>query len=102
MHPIDNRIAITVVSILQKFFSRNENAMIMVCDNCDGKEVKREKLFSRWFSRYNDGNIRKYDGSSACEDYTLYVSLYIHKQNRNEQQLVSAFYDLVNNNLYPI
>ena len=44
-HPIDKRIALTVIHILRKFFSRNENAMIMICDNLDGKEQKREMLF---------------------------------------------------------
>ena len=34
-HPIDNRIAMTIVSLLRIFFSRNDHAMIMVCDNLD-------------------------------------------------------------------
>ena len=53
-HPIDKRIALTVIHILRQFFSRNENAMIMICDNLDGKEQKREMLFSRWFMQYNE------------------------------------------------
>lgn len=57
-HPIDQRIALTVIHILKLFFSRNENAMIMICDNLDGKERKREMLFTRWFMRYNDEAYR--------------------------------------------
>ncbi len=68
----------------------------------DGKELKREMLFSRWFMMYNDGSIMKYDASSTTEDYTLYVSLYLHKHNEDSQQLISAFYDLVKNNFYPV
>lgn len=101
-HPIDKRIALTVIHILRQFFSRNENAMIMVCDNLDGKEQKREMLFARWFMQYNDGSIRKYDASSATDDYVLYVSLFMHRDNPNARQLVNAFYDLVKNNLYPL
>ena len=41
-HPIDNRIAMTIVSLLRIFFSRNDHAMIMVCDNLDGKEKKSD------------------------------------------------------------
>lgn len=44
-HPIDNRIALTIVHILESFFSTMERAMIMICDNLDGKETKRELLF---------------------------------------------------------
>ena len=101
-HPIDQRIALTVIHILKLFFSRNENAMIMICDNLDGKERKREMLFTRWFMRYNDGIIQKYDASSTTDDYMLYVSLYIHRDNPDARQLVAAFYDLVKNNLYPL
>ena len=101
-HPIDKRIALTIIHILRQFFSRNENAMIMICDNLDGKEQKREMLFSRWFMQYNDGSICKYDASSATDGYMLYVSLYIHRDNPNARQLVNAFYDLVKNNLYPL
>ena len=41
-HSIDNRIAMTIVSLLRIFFSRNDHAMIMVCDNLDGKEKKSD------------------------------------------------------------
>ena len=37
-HPIDLRIAATVVYILRRFFDTIENAMIMVCDSTDGKQ----------------------------------------------------------------
>ncbi|MBD9093734.1 MAG: hypothetical protein EGQ20_14560 [Bacteroides oleiciplenus] len=101
-HPIDNQIAITIAHILKVFFSAKERAMIMICDNLDGKEAKRELLFSRWFCRYNDGSILKYDASTTTEDYLLYVSMYLHKENPLRKQLMSAFYDLVKNDFYPI
>ena len=101
-HPIDRQIALTIVDILKQFFLQIENAMIMICDTLDGKEEKRELLFSRWFLKYNDGSIIKYDASSENEDYTLYVSLYLRKDNSDAKRLVAAFYDLVKNNLYPV
>lgn len=100
-HPIDKRIALTVIHILKEFFRLKRNAMLMVCDNLDGKETKRELLFTRWFNQYNDGCILKYDASSTTDDYILYVSFYIHKDNAERARLVSAFYDLVKNNFYP-
>ena len=100
-HPIGRRIALTVVSILHRFFKRNVNAMIMVCDNLDGKELIRERLFSRWYMRYNDGSVRKCDASLETDGYSLFVSLYMRFDNPNAQQLVAAFYDLVKNNFIP-
>lgn len=101
-HPIDNRIAQTVVYLLTSFFRAKERAMIMVCDNLDGKEEKRKALFSRWFLKYNDGRIIKYDAAVTTDDYQLYVSIYLNKNNFQQNELVAAFYDLVKNNLYPI
>lgn len=73
----------------------------MVCDNIDGKELKREQLFSKWFLQYNDGSILKYNASVTTENYLLYVSMFLHKENPLSRQLISAFYDLVKNNFYP-
>ena len=101
-HPIDNRIAYTIIEILKRFFTIKEHAMIMVCDNIDGREEKRELLFSRWFIRHNDGTIVKYDASTSTEEYILYVSIYIRRDNPNNQKLVAAFYDLIKNGFYPI
>jgi len=74
----------------------------MVCDNLDGKEEKRKILFSRWFLKYNDGDIIKYDAATTTDDYQLYVSIYLNRNNSQRDELVAAFYDLVKNNLYPI
>lgn len=55
--------------------------MIMVCDNLDGKEHKRNMLFDRWYQKYSTSEIEKFDASAETEDYMLYVSLFIHKMN---------------------
>lgn len=101
-HPIDNGIAHTVVYILKLFFTVKKRAMIMVCDNMDGKEEKRRLLFSKWFLKYNDGSIIKYDAATVTDDYQLYVSIYLNRENSEQGSLVSAFYDLVKNSFYPI
>ena len=101
-HPIDIQIALTIVEILRIFFESNSNAMIMICDTLDGKEIKRKKLFDRWFSKYNNGSILKYDASAEDSGVTLFVSLYIKKTNTNVARIVKAFYELVMNNLYPL
>lgn len=99
VHQMDRRIALTVVDILTHFFANNEHAMIMVCDTLDGKEMKRRKLFDRWFIQYNNGKILKYDGSAQADDYTLYLSIYFTKENPHRNQLVTAFYDLLKTNI---
>ena len=40
----DNRIKVTIYSILERFFELDENALIYVCDSLDGREKGRFKL----------------------------------------------------------
>ena len=94
-HPIDVRIALTVVEILKRFFEKNDQAMIMVCDSLDGKEEKRRKLFDRWFVQYSDGTITKVDGAAHGEGMNLFASLYFKNTNPNRHRLVDAFYEFM-------
>ena len=98
---MDIRIGHTIVSILTKFFERNTNAMLMVCDSTDGREFQRKLLFERWYSQYSNGKITKVDASLNTEDYMLYTSLFVHVDNPYKKQLIAAFYDLVARNMCP-
>lgn len=100
--PRDIRISHTIVSILSLFFANHQNSMIMVCDSIDGREYKRNMLFDRWYRHYSTTDIAKYDASAETENYMLYVSLFVHKDNTRKAEIVSAFYELVRNNMYPI
>lgn len=71
---IDRRISITVVSVLKRFFEKVENAMVMVCDNSDGKQRKRRNLFNRWYHLYNDGSMTSINAELADGDYELFIS----------------------------
>lgn len=101
-HPIDYRIAATIVAILQEFFQNKERAMILVCDNIDGKENKRNKLFSRWYTNFKTEDILKFDASATTAEYQLYVSILISSFHPCKEKLVAAFYELVKNEFYPV
>lgn len=99
--PLDLRISHTIVSILSQFFANHMNTMIMVCDSIDGRERKRNMLFERWYQHYATVEISKYDASAETEDYMLYVSLFVHNRNPRKAEVISSFYELVRNNMYP-
>lgn len=101
-HPLDARIAATIIHILKRFFANNENAMIMVCDSTDGKERKRRMLFDRWFDKFADEHILKYDASAPLNEYQLYLSIYFTKDNPNKTQLLQAFNNLLKTDLYEL
>lgn len=101
-HPLDRRIAATVVDVLRRFFQNVENAMIMVCDSTDGKHHRRRNLFDRWFHYYNDGTLTAINAEVGEGDYELLLSIYFKKTNPYKQQLIKAFGDLLSQDLYDI
>ena len=101
-HSIDRRIAATVIDILSRFFKKVENAMIMVCDNTDGKQEKRRVLFNRWFDFYNDGILSARSAEVREGYYQLLVSIYFKNDNPNKQKLVSSFNELMSRDIYEI
>ena len=101
-HPLDLRIAATVVYILRRFFENIENAMIMVCDSTDGKQHKRRNLFDRWFQLYNDGTLATVNAEVGQGDYELLLSIYFKKTNPYKQQLIKAFSDLLAKDCFEI
>ena len=80
-HPIDLRIAATVVYILRRFF-RN--------------------LFDRWFQLYNDGTLATVNAEVGQGDYELLLSIYFRKDNPNKPQLIKAFGDLLAKDCFEI
>lgn len=101
-HPLDRRIAATVVDVLRRFFQNVDNAMIMVCDSTDGKLHKRRNLFDRWFHYYNDGTLTSINAELGQGDYELLLSIYFKKDNPYKQQLIRAFGDLLSQDFYEI
>lgn len=101
-HPIDCKIAVTIVHILKEFFTNHERSMLMVCDTIDGKQQKRRKLFNRWYKRFNTGELLAFNAMTENDDYTLHVSLYVMKNNCRMREIIDAFYELAKNDLYPM
>lgn len=101
-HAVDNRISATIVEMLRRFFEKEENAMIMVCDSVDGKEEKRRKIFDHWYKKHADDSILKYDASAPLEEYRLFISIYLKKSNPNRELLIQSFFELLKTDLYQI
>ena len=101
-HPLDIRIGRTIAFIFDEFFEKNENSMLMACDNTDGREEKRRLLFDRWYDIYSNNKLIKLDASMINESYRLYVSIYINKNNPNKEKIIDAFNELVKTDLYEL
>lgn len=100
--PLDKRIGDTIVSILVAFFKTIDNAMVMVCDTLDGRQLKRKMRFDRWFKEYSNGEIERFDACADTDEGQMYASIYINSNNINKSSLVKSFYEIVSNDFYPL
>jgi hypothetical protein len=99
----DKRIEETIIHILNKFFSNNQNVLVTINDVNDSKQHARARLFNSWFNKYNNGNIRKLEGEvridSEEEIFSRALLLY-SVNNDNEKEIVDQFNILLYNNFY--
>lgn len=50
--PRDIKVRDTVLSIIEEFFSKNEAALLYICETGDGLQKMRNRLFHFWFGVY--------------------------------------------------
>ena len=97
----DERISITVCSIIRDFFKQHQNALIFICDSSDGREMGRSKLFHQWYKSFKNLPIHKIDRYCTVEGYNLYSSLLIHKENPRYEAIISGFGQWMDNGGMP-
>ena len=47
----DPKVGTTILTIVDQFFRENLNVLLYICDDSDGREAKRNRLFLSWFNR---------------------------------------------------
>lgn len=95
--PLDNLVSATIAEIVYKFFSSKINSLIFFCSDSDGKGQLRFNVFNRWYkkSKYNN-IIKKKDNvisifSTKSEIVTIHTSFLYHKDNKDEELLISIY-----------
>lgn len=89
--PTDQRIAVTVTTILKSFLDEKENAVVYICDNSDNKEKARFHKFTNWFKMYNDGSIVQLKGTIRAGNTNILNALLIHKDNPLLNNFIEAY-----------
>lgn len=74
--PNDPKVGETIACIAKAFFYRHpEGLLTFVCDISDAKQAARQRLFSRWFQKFNQDKYIKFDWEIKTEDCIFYASL---------------------------
>lgn len=74
----DDRTAETIIYIFSQKLIHDNYIILFVCDEKDNRQINRNRLFNRWFKKYNDGNFDKFD--LVFEENT-FVSAILLKEN---------------------
>jgi Family of unknown function (DUF6169) len=91
----DRRIADTVITIVAEFLEAQNNAVVYVCDNTDGKEAVRARKFKSWFDYYNHPShqIIQFNNTLTVSGITIYCAMLLHRKNKRKKEFSSAFFD---------
>lgn len=79
---LSNQVYQTIVAIIEEFFSRNDSAILNICDIRDGKQSARDRLFAMWFNSYEGrSNYTLSRVSLRIEETDYYACLLISNSN---------------------
>lgn len=99
-HANDGKVRDTIISILESFFTKHEEALITICDVVDGKQFARKRLFERWFDLYNNDRLCRIDAKCIVDNSETYASLYYPKNIFCSNLLKDEFLKLAQINFY--
>lgn len=91
---LNDKVFLTIVSIIEEFFACNNSAILYICDIMDGKQSARDRLFAMWFNLY-EGNFNYTLSriSLKFEETDYYASLLISNTNPYYTEVLTAFND---------
>lgn len=87
----DVRIGITILKIIADFFEKNENTLLFTCDDSDGKQTYRNRLFNNWHLKYGINEFDKYDKNIN----DTFASIIIRKDNPFYEETINEFEEFI-------
>lgn len=82
--PHDPLVEKTILAIVDQFFRENLNVLLYICDDSDGREAKRNRLFMSWFNKYAEPErFTICTANTTIEGHGFYAAIIV--ENRNPQ-----------------
>ena len=95
-HPYDSKVKQTIIYIIKEFFDdQDENAILYLCINNDGKARERQIIFNTWYNEFNE-DFEKHNSSEVHGKLGFYGSILFKRSNPNKQKLIDSFYFTIN------
>lgn len=88
----DAKIEQTILAILNEFFVEHLDVLLYMCDDSDGREANRNRLFLTWFKRHaapDRFTIRT--ASAIVEGRGFYAAIIVENRNPLLETIIADF-----------
>ena len=88
----DPKVEQTILAILNQFFLENLDVLLYMCDDSDGREANRNRLFLAWFKKHaapDRFTIRT--ASAVVEGKGFYAAIIVENRNPLLETIISDF-----------
>lgn len=91
--PRDRKLQITILTIIEEFFRKNQAAMLYICETGDGKQQQRSRLFNYWFDAYEYNS--RFSMHTTCivdeDGIENFAALILRNDNPHFVEIVTEF-----------
>ena len=92
----DIKVGETIACIAKAFFYHHKDYMLtFVCDISDSRQSARQRLFARWFQKFNQNKYLKFDWQIETEECIFYAYMIGCKEYPYLDNYKDAFGELV-------
>lgn len=88
----DPKVEQTILAILNQFFAEHIDVLLYMCDDSDGREANRNRLFLTWFKKNADPQrftIRT--ASAVVEGKGFYAAIIVENRNPLLENIIADF-----------
>lgn len=89
----DFRVVATIIQNVSERFNNKNTVLLYSCEDSDGQEKLRHRLFGWWFIRSNNNQLKKIDFTF---DDTLFGAVIYHSENVYRYELEQTVPELTN------
>lgn len=91
----DRRVAPTIFTIFEEFYTSHRQVFIYICDSSDGRAEVRHRKFDGWFfsqkPKFDSRHIAKVDRFIKTDGDSIYLSLMMSRLHPQLSRVVDVF-----------
>ena len=82
----------TILTIVDQFFTEHLNVLLYICDDSDGREAKRNRLFMSWFNKHAEpGRFTICTANTNIEGHGFYAAIIVENRNPMLRAITEEF-----------